>query len=77
MKHTIKFGNENQATGTEWDIECKNNNEAMLTETRKRIELLHPLNSSPEGAEEYRNRYRGRYIYLKVDSKTYTLIGKL
>lgn len=77
MKHFIKFGDENQAIGSVWDIECANNKEAMLVETRKCIELLHPLNSSLEGAEEYRNRFRGRHIYLRgVDGK-YTLIGKL
>jgi hypothetical protein len=29
------------------------------------IENLHPLNSSPEGREEYKNRFRGKEIHYK------------
>jgi len=33
------------------------------------IEVLHPLNSSDEGAELYRQRFRGQPIFIKKPSE--------
>jgi len=64
--------------GHAWNTEAKNDSH-LLEVVRKEIEGLHPLNSSDEGAEEYRKRFRNKLLFAKEigKDKEYRLIGQL
>lgn len=46
--------------------------EEIARKVKEQIENLTPLNSSPKGIEEYRNRFRGKPIFIQIpNSKEY------
>ena len=58
-----------------WHRENFISNENVINETRKAIELFHPINYSEDGAEAYRERFRNASISIKFDGqKDYTEI---
>jgi hypothetical protein len=65
-KYTVKIGDVNSPV---WGppIEAKGFKE-VKTIILDQIETLDPLNSSDEGREAYRNRFRGQPIFAKLSS---------
>jgi len=68
-EYKIYLGKEH---GHFWGTLVAKNDEDAVSMVKEQIEALHPLNSSDEGAENYRNRFRGQPIW----SLTYTNEGK-
>lgn len=63
MKCEVKIGTiQHQGWGTYEGV----NEIEIAAKVRNQIEQLAPLNSTPEGAEAYRNRFRGKPILLRV-----------
>ncbi len=61
-KYTVRIGS---AVGVYWGEYTVKTTAEIKQEVDKSIELLHPLNSSEEGAEDYRQRFRGQPIFIK------------
>jgi hypothetical protein len=58
-KCSVRIGN------TYWGEYGYQSFEKLKKQIADSIENLHPLNSSDEGAEEYRKRFRGKPIFIK------------
>jgi len=62
MKFEVKIGTV-QHRG--WGMYEGNNAIEVANNVKNQIENLAPLNSTPEGAEAYRNRFRGLPILIR------------
>lgn len=62
-KYTVKVGE------LVWHKENFVNFEKVKEETKQAIENYHPLNSSEEGAEAYRERFRNVPIGIKFEGE--------
>lgn len=66
IKCEVRIGStQHQGWGT---FEGKNKAD-IVAKVKDQIENLEPINSSPEGREEYRNRFRGKRIYLRPEGE--------
>jgi hypothetical protein len=62
-KANIKIG------GVHWSSFQYTTLENLKAQIKQSIEDLHPLNSSEEGAEAYRNRFRGQPCFYRHDGE--------
>lgn len=57
------------AVGVYWGVYTYKNSDDLKKQVAESIEKLHPLNSSDEGAEEYRKRFRHEPIFISKGSE--------
>lgn len=73
VKYQVRIGS---AVGPYFGEHIVKTTQELKKRVAKSIELLHPLNSSDEGAELYRQRFRGEPIYFKEpNDKDYQLLN--
>ncbi len=61
-KYYVKIGSKD---GPDWGEYKATSKKALKEIVLNQIENLYPLNASPEGAEAYRNRFRGQPIFAR------------
>jgi hypothetical protein len=73
VKYQVRIGSE---IGPYWGEFTVKSTQVLKERVAENIEALHPLNSSDEGAELYRQRFRGKPIYIKKpEDKDYQLLN--
>lgn len=71
-KYQVRIGSEIGPYFGDYTVKTTKELKNLVAE---QIEVLHPLNSSDEGAELYRQRFRGKPLYIKqVHEKEYKLL---
>ncbi|MCC6818587.1 MAG: hypothetical protein IT245_06840 [Bacteroidia bacterium] len=74
IKYDVRIGSKD---GPSFGTITANGFKDLYNKVTNQIENLHPLNSSEEGREIYRNRFRNKPIYVKEQgAKEYQLISK-
>lgn len=70
--YQVKIGS---ANGVYWGEYTAKSHSQLKEDVKASIEVLHPLNSSDDGAEAYRERFRGQPIFIKTrNEKDYKLL---
>ncbi len=72
-KYQVRIGS---AIGPYWRDYTVKTTDELKEKVTESIECLHPINSSEEGAELYRQRFRGEPLYIKEPhEKEYRLLS--